>query len=368
MAMMGMTDDMLKRSITDLGDPSRLRRVFEKAERGEPITLGVIGGSITQWVMASAPQFRYANRVAEWLQARFPRSDIRLINAGRGATGSNYAALRAHRDLFVQQPDLVILEFAVNDGTEVSFGETLEGLLRQTLQQPQQPAVVMLFMMRRNGGNAQERLSSVGTHYHIPMTSYRDALWPEIDAGRMTWEEISPDEVHPNDLGHAHAAACVTHLFERTLEQEVNATPTPFPKPLYSDAFESTQLLEATSLVPVQSRGWWLDSHGEPWPCWVSQKPGSSITFEVAGQTILLMFFRKNGAFGRAAVQVDNRPETLHDAWFDQTWGGYRETVVIAAGLPHVRHRVRIRLLDQRNPNSSGDEFRILGLGTAGRG
>lgn len=367
MSTFTMPGEAFRRSILSTGDPHRVKRVFDKARRGEPIVIGVIGGSITQWVRVSTPQNRYANRVTAWFREQFPQSKVTLVNAGRGATGSNYAALRAERDLLRQRPDLVILEFAVNDGTDLIFGETLEGLVRQVLSQPQHPAALMLFMMRRDGANAQSRLATVGHHYGLPMTSYRDALWPEIEAKRLAWDDISPDEVHPNDLGHALAAQCVTHLLDDCDRAKlIVPASSELPAPLYSDAFQHVALHEATSLVPVESDGWSLDAHGEPWPCWTALESGSTATFEVNGSVVLMMFYRQNGPFGQVGVSVDDAPETLHDAWFDQTWGGYRETTIIASRLSPGVHRVRIRLLDERHPSSSGHEFRLLGLGSAG--
>lgn len=354
------------RSLVSPGNTSRLRRVFDKAWRGGPVTFGVIGGSITQWVRASEPRFRYADRVAAWLAGTFPRSDVRLVNAGRGATGSNYGALRAHRDLLRQNPDLVVVEFAVNDGPEPHWAEPFEGLVRQILAHPAQPAVVLLFMMYKNGGNVQDRLTTIGRHYGLPMVSYRDALWPEITAGRLTWDDISPDDVHPNDRGHACAADFVTHCLQAALTDPGVATDAGLPRPLHGDEFQHTSLFEAPALVPVTSLGWSLDAHGEPWPLWRADAPGSEITFDVAGRQVLLMYYRIRGPMGRVEAQIDDQPPTIHDAWFDQTWGGYRETVTIARGLGPGRHRVRLRLLADRHAESDGHQFSILGLGAAG--
>ena len=63
--------------------------------------------------------------------------------------------------------------------------EVTLALVRQVQRETNQPAVVLLFMMSQGGNNAQEWHSKVGTHYDLPMVSYRDALWPEIKEGRM---------------------------------------------------------------------------------------------------------------------------------------------------------------------------------------
>ena len=110
-----LTRDMIARSQVSNGDLTRLTSVVAKARRGEPITIGVIGGSITVGAFASKPENSYAGRLLAWWQETFPQCEFRLVNAGAGGTGSMVGALRADKDLLFAKPDLVVIEFAVND-------------------------------------------------------------------------------------------------------------------------------------------------------------------------------------------------------------------------------------------------------------
>ena len=355
------------RSLVSKGNGLRLQRLLAKAQRGEPVTVGVIGGSITQGASATKEEWRYGNRVAAWWRERFPKVEVRFVNAGIGATGSDYGALRARRDLLARSPDLVIVEFAVNDPNTRESAETLEGLLRQILQQTNQPAAMLLFMMDQQGHNAQEWFTKVGAHYRLPMVSYRDALWPEIEAGRMRWNDISPDAVHPNDRGHAYAAGFVTRALESCLTNlpsvgALAGLPS-IPDPLFTDLYEHTSLTEADALKPVSNRGWVYEPKDR---CWKSDQPGSVIEFEVPGKALLTMHYVVRGPMGRAKVTVEERSPTVLEGWFEQTWGGYRQTQGIAHDLNAGRHRVRFELLEEKHPQSNGHEFRILGLGAAG--
>src|SRR3974390_2366012 len=102
-----LTSEIIARSQVSSGDLARLSKALARARRGEPITLGFIGGSITAGAFATSAQNAYAGRVAAWWRDRFPRCDLRMINAGVGGTGSMYGALRAGRDLLSGSPDLV---------------------------------------------------------------------------------------------------------------------------------------------------------------------------------------------------------------------------------------------------------------------
>jgi hypothetical protein len=112
--------------------------------------------------------------------------------------------------------------------------------------------------------------------------------------------------------------------------------------------------------------GWSCDA-GQPGDkYWKADQSGSVIEFEVAGQVVLLMDWHIRGPMGQASVRVDERPPEMREGWFDQTWGGYRQTTVLARDLGPGKHKVRIELLPEKNPQSTGHEFRLLGLGVAG--
>ncbi len=359
--------EIVARSLVARGDETRLQRVIAKARRGEAITVGVIGGSITQGAKASDAEHRYGNLVAGWWREKFPKAAIKFVNAGIGATGSNYGAMRVARDLLAAQPDFVVVEYAVNDGNTPEAAETLEGLVRQLLKQPGQPAVLLLFMMKRNGTNAQEWFTKVGEHYGLPMVSYRDALWPEIEAGRLKWEEISPDEVHPNDRGMSAAARFVIARLESVsagLPAEEKLPPVPaLPPARFTDAYEFTSLSEAAAMQPLANDGWTYDEAGK---CWKSSTPGSVLEFEIEGRTIFTMHYVVRGPMGRAKVSVDGAAPVTLEGWFDQTWGGYRQTNRVARDLAPGKHRVRFELSAEKSNGSEGTEFRVLGLGAAG--
>ena len=116
-------------------------------------------------------------------------------------------------------------------------------------------------MMFESGGGDQEMQSKVGAHYNLPMVSVRDALWPDIAAGRIRWHDYFVDNVHPNDAGHAFAARCVTALLEAsgTAEAPHGRDPLdPLPAPLHSDAFQFVEWRDDAALTPARNDGWTL--------------------------------------------------------------------------------------------------------------
>lgn len=384
-------DALAPQSLVSTGNLARLDRVFERAEAGRHITVGVIGGSITEGAAATEPKYRYANLVARWFAKTFPKAKVSLVNAGVGATGTHYGCLRAHRDLLSHHPNFVIVEFAVNDGPGKSYSETYEGVIRQILSDPNHPAVMELFLIfNHNGASEEIPEEKIGYHYGLPMISYYNVVWPLLRAKKLAWSAVQslafPGDFHPNNRGHALIAYFVTHFLHQCLNKLTKNTRgelgshnrllppiPPLPKPLYTNIFAHTRLWEAGKLRPTSNRGWKLHklatipSVKHP-GYWSSDKPGSVITFSVRGRAVLLSYYRHDGGYGKVSVQIDHNPPRILDAWFAATWGGYRKTSLVANHLPPGTHTVRVTLLKAQGSGSTGHRFLLMALGAAGVG
>ena len=142
------------RSILNQGDLGRLEHVFERALKGEPITVAVIGGSITEGAHAEKVENRWGNQMANWWKVNFPNTAMTYHNAGIGATGSDIGVYRVAKHLLSRKPDVVGIEFSVNDSGGPWATEWMEGLVRHILRQPNAPAV----FLRQRAGPPSARL------------------------------------------------------------------------------------------------------------------------------------------------------------------------------------------------------------------
>ena len=352
----------VERAIVSFGDVGRLERVFSQARAGLPITVAGIGGSVTGGAAASGPGRFYLSLVADWWRKTFPRSKVRLVNGGIGATELDYGALRAQRDLLSHDPDFIIVEFAVNDSWDETRLESYEGLVRKLLAHPRSPAVLLLFFMNEVGTGAEPQQRQVGAHYQLPMVSIRSGLWPDIERGRWSVRDFLADSVHPNDRGHAFAAECIRHLLDRVLEglRGTNARAFGLPNPLTPNAYETACLLRFSELIPLECRGWVFDKSRNAWS---AKQPGARICFRLEGRTLFLLHHLENGPWGQARVTVDTNAPQVVDGWFSETWGGRLAVRELARGLEAGAHHVCLEVLETRHPDSSGHGFTILGLG-----
>lgn len=360
----------LERGLLSLGDPDPVWRALAKARRGEPIVVGVIGGSITQGASATAEENRYGNRIAAWWRETFPAAEVVFVNAGIGATGSDIGAHRVAEHLLAHDPDFVVIEYAVNDPNTRFAAETLEGLVRQVLAHPTQPAAMLLFTMHRNGGNAQEWHATVGERYGLPMVSFRDAMWPQIEAGALKWEDVEADEVHPNDLGHAVCAELVAELLRRRLnelpEDGAIRVATPLPDPLYSDVYARTALLRPANTEAAMSGGFAVGREATFGPCWAADAPGARIDVPFEGSSVGVAHYRVKGDMGRAKAWVDDGEPVVLEGWFEADWGGYSACTFVALDLRPGPHTLHIEVLPERAEASGGHRFEVHAVLAAG--
>lgn len=358
-----LTKEVIARSQVSAGNTARLAKLFARARRGESITLGVIGGSITAGGISSAPQRSYAGLLLAWWRQKFPGCHIRMVNAGLGGTGSIYGALRANQDLLSEQPDFVVVEFAVNDNW--TDGEAYEGLLRQILAQPNSPAVLLLFMMWEQGGNDQAMQSRIGAHYDLPMVSFRDAIWPEMAAGRLRWSDYIVDTVHPNDAGHAIAARLVTAMLDKTLNSDASASGTigALPAPLNKDAFQFVRWREAADLDPAMTENWDFMPDDSGKSVWGPTGAAGSISFDWAGTGLVAVFTRSPDDLDRIRFSIDGGAfQTL-----DSSAQPKRRVVILTQDLARGHHTVRIeRVYNDSAGTVPAEDIRLVGLGSIG--
>ncbi|HTO02363.1 MAG TPA: SGNH/GDSL hydrolase family protein, partial [Opitutus sp.] len=109
------------------GLPHLAALAHDSASAGE-LRVAYLGGSIT------AAGNGWRSLTTEHLQKRWPNLTLVEIAAGLPGTGSNLGACRLGYDVLRHQPDLLFVEFAVNDtGVPTERIErTIEGVVRQT--------------------------------------------------------------------------------------------------------------------------------------------------------------------------------------------------------------------------------------------
>lgn len=210
-----LTQEMIDASKANTGNRVRLAEKLASFKNGGSYTVAFLGGSITAGSGATGEQYRYANRVVEWLEETYPDSSFTLVNAGIGASGSFTGAHRLSNDVLSKDPDLVFIDFSVNDNlNDSSCFEAYESILRSVWKYETKPAIITVAFVNSLMRSTQNAHLEIVKNYDIPMISYGDVIRKLIAEGTVEWADVSPDSVHPSDLGHKIAAQLITDYLE----------------------------------------------------------------------------------------------------------------------------------------------------------
>ena len=242
-----------KKALVVDGNHARFKKLMKRAAAGEDLHIGFLGGSITQGSLASQPQNCYAQRVFQWWEQTFPKSRFSFINAGIGGTTSLFGASRAWMDIMRYRPDFVVIDFTVNDDATEFFQETFEGVVRQVYGDPAAPAVMILNnVFYDDGRNAQDLHNVIARHYGIPSVSMRESLYQMICGGEVNAADVTPDNLHPNDRGHAIVADMLITQLE-TIYRDLDAPEEEpaYPCALTANRFEPANRYQITNCRPV---------------------------------------------------------------------------------------------------------------------
>lgn len=222
-------EEMIKQSLLSLGDTKRLQKAILKAKAGEDVTIAYIGGSITQGAGAipiNTECYAYKSFCGFCqLAGRGTDENIHYVKAGVGGTPSELGMLRYERDVLrngTVSPDVVVVEFAVNDEGDETKGDCYEALVRKILKSEQAPAVVLMFSVFADDYNLQERLAPVGASYQVPMVSVKDCVVPQFydkEKRVISKNQYFYDCFHPTNLGHKIMADGLIYLFEKANEE-----------------------------------------------------------------------------------------------------------------------------------------------------
>ncbi len=351
------------------GDLSRLAQVIRKAQAGGEINIGFLGGSITEGRGAANVQDCYVSQVYKWWYEAFPLAQINVINAGVGGTSSYLGVHRVDAELLVHKPDLVFMEFAVNDTFTEFCMNSYENLIRKILMSESNPALVLLFATNAVGDSSQAVQAALGQYYDLPMISYGKAVTPEVEAGSFTWFQIAEDIVHPNNMGHSIFAGLITTYLEDLCAKldtiEVDAARLQqyeLPEPVTMQVYQNAHIENAATITPLEVLGYDVyDFNYHFGDNWYSMQDGSYISFVVEASNIGILYQRTvEGTFGQYDVYIDDQYVKTLDGNYVEFYGTETEAEELFASPDGGKAYHVIKIV--KNPTSFNTDFVIIGL------
>ncbi len=352
---------------------TRLKNLMKRAANGESLVIGFLGGSITQGSLSSTPKTCYAYLVYEWWKKSFPNAAFSFVNGGIGGTTSHYGGARAWKDVLCYRPDIVTVDFSVNDDANEFFEETYEGTIRRLLAAPSDPAVVVLNnVFYDTGKNAQDYHNRIADHYGIPHVSIKDTVYPDVESGKIVRADITPDNLHPNDKGHRLVADEICKLLDSIkaeMEEETIAgeniegksTKTEasvlLPAPLTENAYEHSRLIQIQDneaildgflVDPIEKKGM-LDIFKNGW---TAAHTNDKISFEIECSCLAVQYrksVQQPVPKAKAVIDGDEAHAVILDGNFTEDWG---DCLYLEPLLHHAEkkvHRIEITVTDAKD-------------------
>ena len=352
---------------------TRLKNLMKRATNGESLVIGFLGGSITQGSLSSTPKTCYAYIVYEWWKKSFPNAEFSFVNGGIGGTTSHYGGARAWKDVLCYRPDIVTVDFSVNDDANEFFEETYEGTLRRLLMAPSAPAVVVLNnVFYDTGKNAQEYHNRIADHYGIPHVSIKDIIYPDVESGKIVRADITPDNLHPNDKGHRLVADEICKLLDSIkaeVEEETivgeniegKSTKTEASAlllaPLTANAYEHSRLIQIQDneaildgflVDPIEKKGM-LDIFKNGW---TAAHTNDKISFEIECSCLAVQYrksVQQPVPKAKAVIDGDEAHAVILDGNFTEDWG---DCLYLEPLLHHAEkkvHRIEITVTDAKD-------------------
>ncbi|KAI0074358.1 hypothetical protein K474DRAFT_1665555 [Panus rudis PR-1116 ss-1] len=185
---------LLAKTRLHTGSGSRLQRVITRALSGYPVTISVVGGSVSACHGAGDDPLSptcYPSRFFNWWNDVFPHPASELTNGAMRRTNSQYFSFcNAHHVPDVT--DLVIVELDVDDDADPAALENFELLIRSLLIRPDQPAVVILGHF---SPQVQEAYGFVGPdHWHSVVAQFYDV--PHISVKPLLYNQYMSDPTY----------------------------------------------------------------------------------------------------------------------------------------------------------------------------
>jgi hypothetical protein len=341
------------------------------AKSGSELKVGYLGGSIT-----AQPGWRVKSLAL--LQKTYPEVKFKEINAALGGTGSDLGVFRVQPEVLDLKPDLLFVEFAVNDGGSApeQIIRSMEGIVRKTWNALPDCDICFVYtvtealvgpMLEGQFPRAASVMEQVADHYGIPTIHMGMEVARLAKEGTLLWKAklpvtpeekaavegkfvFAPDTVHPHvETGHVLYAQAIERALPGVKEASKEVVPHSLKTPMVADNYEGANMLPITdatlsngmkALDPADA----LAMRFPRLKTWHSAKAaGDSLTFKFRG-TRAAVYQIVGPDVGQVRVTVDDKPAKMVTV-FDAYCTSHRlNTLLVGTDLPDAEHTVRVEV------------------------
>ena len=370
-------EEIIKKSLVTKGNNYLVKQVLAKMRAGQEVIISAIGGSVTEGAGPSTYTQGYAYQFKDLFIEKYAadKEKVKFVPAGIGGTPSPMGLIRYQKDVVApggRDPDLLIIEFAVNDWLECSNTRAMEYLVRNALEHD--TAVIILYAAATYT-NQQGQISPVANFYNLPQVSISDGLFNSGVNQEKDSKIYYSDYVHPTRYGHTYMAKCLMNLID---EIDASQTDSKYEIPaayknenafktfatVYSNTDDKNVSIKAGAFTQKDDAIQGYSHGGKCFPDnWMKAAEPVEGPFSMTLNCKSLIMIYKNAnndSFGKADVFVDGKLQKTYAGHEDGGWNNCM-IVMIIDEQTSAPHTVEIKM-------AQGDEdkaFTILAFGYA---
>lgn len=340
------------------------------ATPGAEIKIGYLGGSITA-------QQGWRPKTLAHFQQTWPHATFTEINAAIGGTGSDLGVFRLKQDVLDHQPDLLFVEFAVNDGGAApeQIHRCMEGIVRQTWRTLPECDICFVYtltealsppMLEGRFQRSASAMEQIADHYGIPTLHMAMEVARLAKEGRLIWrgklpktdEEkqalgdkivFAPDSVHPHpETGHELYLQAIIRSLAPIQAASKMPGPHTLGAPFIATNYEQARMVPITAAILSSGFQPAEPSFAKRWSARMSAlhtatQPGETLTFRFKGTRCAIYdIIGPDG--GQVSITLDDQPPKLIPR-FDAYCTYHRlSTLTLGSGLEDTLHTVKIQL------------------------
>lgn len=344
-----------------------LNNVLSKVKDSDIVRVAYLGGSIT-----AQPGWRIHS--FNWFKENYPDTKFIEINAAIGGTGSPFGAYRLKDQVLKHHPDLVFVEFAVNDSNTdpEEITRSIEGITHQIWKQNPETDICFIYTIKEDFLDIYKKdslptsiatMEKIADHYDIPSINFGPEILRRVAEGKVLFKGdkqtndtivvFSPDGVHPYpDSGHKmYHEVFVNALTEMKSKSTGTVLKHNIIEPLNAQPSVNTKMIDwnkidsKEELTAIETKN---DSIYKKFTRYFNSigkgVPGDSLSFKFRGKAFGFYDVIGPGT-GTLEVSVDGEKQII--SRFDGYCSYWRISYKTIGGLTDSIHTVSIKVRDE---------------------
>lgn len=233
----------------------------------DTVTVAYLGGSITE------AKNGWREQTFNWLQKQYPRVAFKQIDAAIGGTTSRLGVFRLNEQVLKYKPDLLFVEFAVNDDddTRENVLTSMEGIVRKTWMANAKTDICFVYTFAHyllknynieGAPSTVKAMEEIAGHYGIPSVNLSPKIVRLINDKKLFVSGKQPfindstffsgDGVHPyKETGHVYYTESIINAI-MSLHSIAGPVKHMLGTAYFSSKFEKSDMIPVT---PAMAKG-----------------------------------------------------------------------------------------------------------------